>query len=229
MLSILEVDDGETTVFKNSTHFHGHEATFNWAELLDDGIDELSFSNIAWDVSQLDSSGVRHFLLFLLVLSCLFGHDGFGVKCAFFRSADLKGSILILTLVLLQVLDVGLELSDLVALDVSVSFLSLSVAHLGTKILLLSLDLEVWMPHVVSVKHSDVLVTSDGIITFADAKRVKNWISQASFSVALCHWHFRLHDARIEMFDNGTRVFKLSLLDRLAQFSYLGEVSIGDF
>ena len=204
MLSILEVDDSEATIFENSTHFHGHEATFNWAELLDDSIDEFSFSNIAWDVGQLDSSGVGDFLLFLLVLSCLFSHDGLHVENALFGSTDLEGSILLLTLILLQVLHISLQLSDLVALYVSVSFLSLPVAHLGSKILLLSLDLEVGMPDIVSVQHSNVLVTTDGIIAFADAERVKNWISKASLSVALCHRHFRLQDASIETLDNGT-------------------------
>lgn len=177
LFSILEVDDGETTIFEIVAHLHRHEATLYGAELLDDGLDKIFFCDAARDVRQLDSSGVWDFLLLILGFSCSFGNDGFHVENALFGTTNLRGSVLVLTLVLLQVLDTGLKLSDLVTLDIAVSFLGLFVTHLRTEILLSSLlEVEVGMPDVVSVEHSDVLVTPNGVITSADAKRVKNWV-----------------------------------------------------
>lgn len=228
LLCALEVDDSEATIFEIVTHLHWHEATLNRAELLNDCLNKIFFSNAAWDVSELDSSGVRYFLLFLCLFHCFFGYDGFHVEDALLGLADLSGGVLVLTLIFLQVLHSGLQVSNFVTLHVSVPFLRHLVTHLSTEILLPSLDLEVGMPHVVSVEHSDVLVTTDGVSVMANAKRVENWVFEGSFSVTLCHCMFRLQDASVEVLDNGTRVFELSFLDCLAQLNNFRLIFIGN-
>ena len=60
------------------------------------------------------------------------------------------------------------------------------------------------MPNIISVEHRDVSISSDGVFTATNSKRVKNGISLLSLGIALSYRELGLKDTTVESLDDGT-------------------------
>lgn len=221
----LEVGDGEATIpGEAALRVDGDPDSGNWTEFDLELLLDLFGGQVLWNILQFDTSGVGCLLNFLLLLGGKLGLDGLHVEDLLLGCADgirITG-IVFITLVLLQILKAGLDGRNLVTLDI-VFFAGslLPVAHLGTEIFFLSLDLIVGVPDVITMKHSDVRVSADSIFTNIDAERVENGILLLPLSETFAHLHFGLQDAAIEMLCNGSSVSELDLRHVLTHIDHL--------
>ena len=77
------------------------------------------------------------------------------------------------------------------------------------------------MPHIVSMKHSDVSVASDGFVTSTDSKRVENRVLLLSLGVGLRHGSLRLQNTAVKVLDDGTSVPELNFLHSFPDIGHL--------
>ena len=210
---ILEVYDSEAAIANRVPHLlHWHEATLDLAELLHDGLAEEFLGDRAWDLRQPDAFGIWNLLFLLLILYGFPGLEGFCIESALLWACNSRVLVLLFILHFLQVFDLLRKVRDLSALDIVSFACVLSVSDLGSQVLFLRLDLKVRMPDIVSMKHCDVSVASDGFVTSTDSKRVENGVLLPSLGVGLRHRSLRLQNTAVEVLDNGTSVPELNFL-----------------
>jgi len=201
-----------------------HRAKFQGDFFLD-----LLWGQILRNILKLDSCGIwglLYLFLFLRRKSCL---DSLRVKTLLFiltTKCSTLTSLIFVSLVLSQVLYASLEGCDFCAFDIVITALCLPVAHLRSQVFFFSLDLIIRVPYIVAMQHRDILVSANGIFTFTNAKRVKNWVTLFSFRIGLRYLHFRLQNTTVKMLDDRTKIAELNFLDSLTLIWNFGHVLI---
>lgn len=220
MLFRLEVGDSKATVPREAAlSVFRHPNAGDWTELKLKLFLNFFSCQVLWDVLKLDASRISGLLHLLLLLHCEFGLNGLHVEDLPLRCANSSGitSIILVALVFLQVLKTSLDGSDLLSFNVIFTFVNQLVAHPSAKIIILSLDLIVGVPHVIAMEHGDVGITADRVFTaLTKAKRVENGILLATISVSFGYSILRLQGAAVKVLHDGASISELSFMNRQA-------------